>query len=70
MLPGVELLLARPDAVVVAILHGWCVGWMAAAVAGAATAGAMPEHAMPSEIGRAQVMSELAELRRDPYRYG
>jgi broad specificity phosphatase PhoE len=77
MLPGVELLLARPERTMVAILHGWFVVWISGAVtraAGAADSSSArrwprPEHAIPHEIGRAQLELAVSELRRDPYRY-
>ena len=78
MLPGVVLLLARPEPTIVAILHGWFVSW----ITGATTAGASasdpslarrwptPEHATPIEVARTELERAVEELSRDPYRYG
>ncbi len=68
MLPGVELLLSRPEPTIVAVLHGWLVGWIAGAATGGG--GSMPGHATPTRSRRAQLERALGELRRDPYRYG
>jgi broad specificity phosphatase PhoE len=82
MLPGAALLLSRPEATVVAILHGWFVSWIAGAdrEAGAREAGAAdplsarrwptPGHAFPHEMTSGQLERVVEELRRDPYRYG
>ena len=78
MLPGVELLLARPEPTIVAILHGWFVSW----ITGATTAGGgasdpsppcrwpTPEHATPIDVARTDLERAVKELSRDPYRYG
>ncbi|MBA3691056.1 MAG: histidine phosphatase family protein [Actinobacteria bacterium] len=60
--------LSRPEPTIVAVLHGWLVGWIAGAATGGG--GSMPGHATPHEIERAQLERALGELRRDPYRYG
>ena len=77
MLPGATLLLSRPEASVVAILHGWFVSWIAGAAREAgdtdppsARRWQTPEHAFPHEMTRGQLERAVEELRRDPYRYG
>jgi len=77
LLPGVDLLLARPEPTVVAIFHGWFVGWIAKAVMdGRHASGASspyprttPEHATPSAVTREELEQVVHALRRDPYRY-
>lgn len=66
MLPGVSLLLERPEPTVVAILHGWFVGWIAPAATGG-LAGAS-DHAVPLMIDRPALERSLRDLTRDPYR--
>ena len=75
MLPGVDLLMARTEPTVVAVLHGWFVAWLTGAVGEAEIGVGMssdrvwtaPEHAMPVEIEAAQLERAVARLRRDPY---
>ena len=75
MLRGVDLLMARPEPTVVAVLHGWFVGWLTGAVGGSRIGVGMssdrvwttPEHAMPVEIEVAQLERAVDRLRRDPY---
>jgi broad specificity phosphatase PhoE len=66
MLPGLELLLSRRERTVVAILHGWFVGWI---VTAATRGGPAPGYATAVRIPRTVLDRAVIEMRRDPYRW-
>jgi broad specificity phosphatase PhoE len=70
MIPGVELLIARREATVLVIAHGWFVAWIRGAVLrGEQARGWAMEHATPHRVTRAELERAVVELRDDPYRY-
>ncbi len=70
MLHGVELLVARPDPIVLVIAHGWFVSWIRGAVLRSEQQrGWAMDLATPHRVSHDELERAFAELREDPYRY-
>jgi hypothetical protein len=62
-----DTLLGRSERTILAILHGFCIGWMLRAVSRSKEIDAA--FAEPHRLSRRQIVDALEEIRDDLYRY-